>query len=119
MQAIQRLHVKADNTVGDDADTFKAKDWETFIADRRLGYEGEVVARAQTFTMRQVLPALPPPDIGASIDAVPLCSPAMATLLRDPALSLKPRESWPDKFKTAKMRIDDDQWELLAPELVR
>ena len=40
------------------------------LQPERIGFDGEVVARAVDLTMEQVLPVLPPVDIGGSIDAM-------------------------------------------------
>lgn len=47
--------------------------WCTRIADLSVSYVGEVVEKARWLSWKQVEPGLPPPGLGASLNAVDFC----------------------------------------------
>ena len=119
VEALVRLHFDADDFIGDNKRTLKLRDWNELLDSRRLTYDGEVVAKAQTLTLPQVLPALPPVGIAATVDAVQLVDSRLGERLLHPELSVKPRNEWPEKLSTARMRISREDWLLLAEELLK
>ncbi len=119
MESLGRLYTAADLFIGDDAQAMPGRDWAELLQSRRLGYDGEVVAKAVDLTVEQVLPALPPEDIGGSVNALEVAEADMRKLLANPDLSVKPRDEWPEKLSKARMRISDSEWAILGPELVR
>jgi len=119
MESIHRFYIAADDFIKDDSATLPGKDWGAILQGKRVGYDGEVVSKAVDLTMEQVLPALPPKNIGGSIAALDLASGEMRNLLANPLLNIKPREEWPTELPRARMRIAKDEWMLLGPELVK
>ena len=118
-RSIERFYLAGDYFMGDNSATLPGKDWSTILEGRRLGYDGEVVAKAMDLSFVQVVAALPPEDLGGSIDALDLCDEVTRNLLLNPEANMKPREEWPPQLAQARMRISDVEWLKLAPELVR
>ena len=117
--SVERLHVLCDAFMGACTAKTPIRDWSQVLSESRIGYDGEVVAKAQEITVEQVLPALPPEGIGGSVDSLELCDDALRPLLEDPSISIRPRSEWPKKLTKARMRIKPDEWLKLAPILFK
>ena len=64
-------------------------DWAKLLCGRKTGYGGEVVGKAQRLTLAQILPGLPPEDLGASVDAHGLARGRIQEALGNPDSILK------------------------------
>ena len=50
-----------------------SEDWDSKVDKMRISYHGEVVEKAQTLTLEQILPGLPPRGFGGKVPLVELC----------------------------------------------
>ena len=94
-------------------------DWTQELADSRLTYTGEVVAKAAPLTWRQFEPALPPQHLSGRLDPLSVAAPPLAELLANPALSPKPDSEWPHPIRNARVHVHpDDEWALIVRRLI-
>ena len=89
-------------------------DWEQKIKTTGVSYSREEVGVAQEMTWDQVEPALPPVGCAVVVDAEALATGGVKEFLQEPEMCLKPREQWPEKPKTAKIRAKDGEWPKIA-----
>ena len=94
-------------------------DWAKELAKKRVAYDGEEVGTAETLTVEQVLPALPPEGIAASVEAAPLCEGVVRRALMDADSMLLPPEVRPPKPPQAKVWASTSTWEELVAVLWR
>ncbi|CAK0841845.1 unnamed protein product [Prorocentrum cordatum] len=92
-------------------------DWARELAKKRVAYDGEEVGTAETPTVEQVLPALPPVGIAASVEAVPLCDPVVRRALLDADSMVLPEGVRPVVPPQAKIWAPNDVWEELVEVL--
>ena len=60
------------------------------LQSKRIGYDGEVVAKAVDLTMAQVLPGCHHP-----LKALDIAEGQLKVLLANPPMSMMPMEEWP------------------------
>ncbi|CAK0797626.1 unnamed protein product [Prorocentrum cordatum] len=76
-----------------------------------------MVGTAETLTVEQVLPALPPVGIAASVEAAPLCDPVVRRALLDADSMAIPEGARPAAPPHAKIWASDEAWEELVEVL--
>eukprot|EP00438_Fugacium_kawagutii_P016600 Skav236386 [mRNA] locus=scaffold29:74303:80602:- [translate_table: standard] len=94
------------------------EDWGNKIADARISYKGEVVAKAEPLELARILPSLPPEGCGASVKLADLCEGDLKTKIMDPSLCVLPVDELPDHLPAPKVRVAEGEWEALARALV-
>eukprot|EP00971_Amphidinium_carterae_P085673 1695392-Amphidinium_carterae.2 len=60
-----------------------AEDWIGILKSASVTYEGEEVQRAETMTLEQIRPGLPPKGVTATIDILECCSPRVREMRLD------------------------------------
>jgi hypothetical protein len=93
--------------------------WPTFLQRRRVTYEGEAVQHAHRLTLRQIVPALPPEGLGASIEALRLLQGPMRAFLENPSLSLLDDADLDDLPKAGAFLVEPGEEVPIARELLR
>ena len=120
MRSLELLRRDAERLVGDNSVTLPETDWEAEVAQHRLSYAGEMVAKAAYVCWEQIEPGLPPAEITASVEAAKLASPKVARFLLDPSISIKPRDEWPERFRKARVMVKgEDEWVRIAMHLYK
>lgn len=122
--ALDRLWSTVRNFVDDTSET-KEKiprspdmgEWGKKLGDVRISYQGEVVEKAQTLTLDQIMPGLPPPGYGASVPLVELCDGELREKLENPLGNILPEEEMPDDLPRPKVHASAEQWEMIVKEL--
>ena len=92
-------------------------DWRALSRAVKLGYSGDVILKGQDITWARIEPALPPPGLAGRVDALALAAPPLRPWLRDPWLCAKPRDQWPARFRKAKVRCSDGEWQRVCEGL--
>ena len=72
--------------------------WEAKLKDFRISYQGEVVEKAHSLTLEQVLPGLPPAGYGGSVPLLELCEGEVRERLENPLGNLLPEEELPERL---------------------
>ncbi len=83
---------------------FKDCDWDAELLSHKLGYTGNAVAKAETLTWEQILPALPPVELAGRAKALDVAHESMEVWLKEQSRALKPEAQWPAKPKSAQVR---------------
>lgn len=92
---------------------------EKDLKSRRVGYGGEELGTCQMLTMEQILPSLPPPEHGGSIDTLLWVSPQTRDFLLHPEKCLKSRELLNKLRPPGKIHMRTEDQGALAQELIR
>eukprot|EP00959_Pyramimonas_sp_CCMP1952_P185141 3871359-Pyramimonas_sp.AAC.1 len=85
-------------------------DWAAELAKKRVAYDGEEIGTAETLSVEQVLPALPPKGIAASVEAVDLCEGNVREALLDADAMLLPKGVRPARVPRAKIWAPLQTW---------
>jgi hypothetical protein len=81
------------------------EDWGNFLKVKGLGYNGDVVERAEPLSLARVLPGLPPAHLCASIDVLELADGGLKTFLEHPEDSVMPDSPECECPKAGKINI--------------
>ena len=101
------------------ADRFEPAEIEKELRGRRLNYDGEEIGICHALTLGQVLPALPPPDHGGSIDLVRFLSESSVAFLRHPSKHVVDDVGQDLPKLQGKIHIAGGEVDGIARELVR
>ena len=93
--------------------------WGRRICDLSVSYGGEVVEKARMMSWRQIEPGLPPPGKGGLLDARDFCDEWVAAHLDDAELSRKSDSEIPGPLPYATVRASEDEWNIIAAEMIR
>eukprot|EP00438_Fugacium_kawagutii_P032030 Skav203167 [mRNA] locus=scaffold371:249779:253293:+ [translate_table: standard] len=93
-------------------------EWGAKLGDVRISYHGEIVEKGQPLTLAQILPGLPPSGYGGSVQLAELCEGELRRKLEDPLANLLPEEELPDEIPAPRVHATEEQWELIAKELL-
>ena len=92
-------------------------DWKRLTAQSRVGYDGEMILKAQPLSWARVESALPPPGVAGRVSALKLAAPGLRPYLADPRRSLLPERDWPLPLGSTPIRCEPGQWDLLLEGL--
>eukprot|EP00438_Fugacium_kawagutii_P022996 Skav216829 [mRNA] locus=scaffold2314:109375:114908:+ [translate_table: standard] len=90
-------------------------DWKHAIDDVGISYTGEIVQKASSLTLRQILPGLPNPEHGGCVNLVELLSPELAKMLERPGKLVK--EECLGPRPRPRVRCSDEEWPGIAKAL--
>lgn len=90
-------------------------DWPRVILDLSISYTGEVVKKAATLTLEQVLPGLPSRDHGGLVDILEVVDAKMGEKLKHPKRMI--REEILEPLPKPKVMCDDGEWEKIVGAL--
>eukprot|EP00971_Amphidinium_carterae_P338305 6475573-Amphidinium_carterae.1 len=93
-------------------------DYSQVMRKKSLDYEGNVVTKPHALTLAQILPALPPVELGGAVNAVDLATGYIREVLLDPGLVITDREHWSD-VPSAKVHASREEWQMIGEELLR
>jgi len=96
-----------------------SQDWDSKLEKMRISYQGEVVEKAQSLTLEQILPGLPPPGFGGKVPLIELCEGEVRRLLEHPEEALLTGLDLPENIPQPRVMADDDEWERIGAELFR
>ena len=91
------------------------EEWKRAISDLSISYTGEVVEKAATLTLKQVLPGLPSPAHGGLVDIMEILPPELAKELEDPRRLIK--TEFPDPMPRPRVMCEDQEWDHVVKAL--
>ena len=93
--------------------------WQKDLGSKHVGYGGEEISTCQVLTWDQVLPSLPPPEHGASIETLDWVGPQTRSFLLNPEKLLKDVNQVELPRMPGKIHVDAGDKLRIAKELVR
>ena len=90
-------------------------DWPRSISDLSISYTGEVVKKAASLTLEQVLPGLPSREHGGLVDILEVVDERMREKLKRPDLMV--REEIMEPLPKPRVMCDDGEWEKIVGAL--
>ena len=103
LEALRHLASSVAIYWGNSPENFELIDWARELSKNRMAYDGEEVGTAETLTMEQVLPALHPEGVAASLYAPDVAGGQVLRALLDPESQLLPQTRWPTRAPRTKM----------------
>ena len=95
------------------------KPFEVLCTQKGVDYSGEETSHALPLRLGELLPGLPDENTAGSLDALALAGEGVREWLADPELALLPRSKWPKPVPKARMNVSQEEWVVVAQELVR
>ena len=92
---------------------------EKELNGRRVSYSGEEIGICHPLSLEQVLPALPPPEHGGSIELTRFLSSSSCDFLKHPLKSLVADEGQELPKLQGKIHVKEGEMELISSELVK
>jgi len=94
------------------------QDWKTMLAAKSVGYDGEEVHSAEMMTLEQIVAALPPKGVAASVEAADVATGFVRECLLDPELVLHPPAAEDGPLPSASIWADEVEWLAIVKELL-
>ena len=93
--------------------------FKQLLLSKSIDYGGDEVSHALPLRLEELLPGLPDPAVGGSLDAVEVVDEENKAWLVNLQLCLKPKELWPPTVPKAKMNATKAKWFRLVGELYK
>ena len=91
--------------------------WKQKLDSFRVSYQGEIVEKAQSLTLAQILPGLPPVGYGGKVNIAELCDGRVKDMLLDPELVMLTGSELPATLPRPKVLATDEEWAKICREL--
>ena len=117
--SLEMIGKMVENFIGDPLAVQPMPCFKQLLLSKSIDYGGEEVSHALPLRLEELLPGLPDPAVGGSLDAEKVADEEVRTWLRDPQLCLKPRELWPTVVPKAKINASKTEWYRLVGELYK
>ncbi len=114
LAAIQHLGSAAATFLHTSPSVLEPVAWAEELAKKRVAYDGEEVGTAESLTLEQVAPGLPPAGVAGKLCAASLCTGNVRRCILDLDGQVLPEERWPEKVPKAKIWASAAVWESLV-----
>jgi hypothetical protein len=94
------------------------EDWSQKLGNYRVGYSGDLTARAQVLSWDQIAPSLPPAHLCGSVPLIDLVEDHVREFLLNPEASLLPPDQVEPGANTACMQVVPEEEDRIVNELV-
>ena len=118
-KALSRLSYSALSFIDRNPNVTDLKNWADEVKSIRISYQGEEVARAETMTAAQILPALPPENLAGSLQVIDFCSEHVRRLLLNPDELRLPADQCPHLGTPPRIRAEAEDWKEIGDALAR
>eukprot|EP00435_Cladocopium_sp_Y103_P063742 s37_g25.t1 len=103
--------------MGDPLKVIELPNFGDLLLSKSIDYAGEEVSHALPLCLEELMPGLPDPAVGGSLDAMKVADEDNQAWLADPSKCLKPRNQWPAQVPKAKINASRSEWYRLVGEL--
>lgn len=94
-------------------------DFKSLMSEVRLTYDRQIVETAHPIAWKNIVEALPPPDIVGVVDLLSIVSDGVKAYLTDDSLCLKPKHLWPKIPRCARVHVNDSDWHEVVEGLLK
>ena len=95
------------------------EEWNEKLDSVRVSYQGDIIPKAQSLTLDQILPGLPPEGYGGVVQLSELCDGAVRDLLLHPEKCLLEGDELPVDVPRPKVHASEEEWGKIAGALYK